>query len=138
MYMSMSKKTNHKLSPGQPAVSAGLRARIAAVLANFGLLAIMVAALFPLLRLDNSSMRYIYVAGAALLVAGRIVTPKVKDMPLRLRRLIRMEFWTALIFVVGAVFLFLPSAGHTDWLAFTLAGAVLTVYTSIMIPRIKK
>ena len=45
-----------------------------------------------------------------------------------------MEIWTAIIFVVGAVFMFLPGK---DWIAFTLAGGVLTLYTSIMIPRQK-
>ena len=33
--------------------------------------------------------------------------------------------------------MFVPSAGATDWIAFTLAGGLLTIYTSIMIPRQK-
>ena len=40
-------------------------------------------------------------------------------------------------FLAGAVFMFIPSAGKTDWLAFTLAGGLLTIYTSVMIPRQK-
>ncbi len=102
-----------------------------------GLLAIMAAALFPLLHMATQWGRYLYAAGSLILLAGRFVAPKVKDAPLRLRRLIRVEVWTALIFLAGAVFMFIPSAGKTDWLAFTLASGLLTIYTSVMIPRQK-
>ena len=104
-----------------------LRNTLSTILVTIGLLAIMTAAFLPLVHMGGSYNRYIYAAGAIALLEG-----------LRLRRLLRVEIWTALIFVVGAVFLFLPSAGATDWIAFTIAGGVLTVYTSIMIPRIKK
>lgn len=97
----------------------------------------MAAALFPLLHMATVWCRYVYAAGALILLIGRIIAPKLKDAPLRLRRLIRVEVWTALIFVAGAVFMFVPSAGATDWIAFTLAGGLLTIYTSIMIPRQK-
>lgn len=102
-----------------------------------GLLAIMTAAFLPLVHVGAAWLRYAYAAGAILLLVGRIIAPKIKTDNLRLRRLVRIEFWTALIFVAGAVFMFLPSAGATDWIAFTLAGGLLTVYTSIMIPRQK-
>lgn len=107
------------------------------VMVTVGLLAIMTAAFLPLIHAAQDWMRYLYAAGALVLLVGRFVAPKVKDAPLRLRRLLRMEVWVALIFIVGAVFLFLPSAGKQDWLAFTLAGGILTLYTSIMIPRQK-
>lgn len=102
-----------------------------------GLLAIMAAALFPLLHMAAMWGRYVYAAGSLILLAGRFIAPKVKDAPLRLRRLIRVEIWSALIFMAGAVFMFVPSAGSTDWIAFTLAGGLLTIYTSVMIPRQK-
>ena len=113
------------------------RQTVALLLSTVGLLAIMTAAFLPLVHISNASMRYVYAAGALVLLAGRIIAPKVKDAPLRLRRLLHVEIWTALIFVAGAVFLFIPSAGPRDWLAFTLAGGFLTLYTSIMIPRQK-
>ena len=50
-------------------------------------------------------------AGAAALLAGRLLSPTPAGASVRLRRLVRMEVWTALIFVAGAVFLFLPQAG---------------------------
>lgn len=104
-------------------------------LTNIGLLVIMAAAALPLLRLWTDGFGYLYAAGAALLLAGRFLTLPAKDEPLRIRRLGRMEIWTALVFVAGAVFIFLPQGQGNDWLAFTLAGGVLTLYTSIMIPR---
>lgn len=104
-------------------------------LTNIGLLAIMVAAALPLLRLWTTGFGYLYAAGAALLLAGRFLTLPGKEESLRIRRLGRMEIWTALVFVAGAVFIFLPQGQGNDWLAFTLAGGVLTLYTSLMIPR---
>lgn len=103
------------------------------ILSTIGLLAIMAAASLPLLRMGTGTAKYIYSAGALLLLVGKFIMPVIKE-PLRLRRLMHMEIWTALIFVVGAVFMFLSG---NDWIAFTLAGGVLTLYTSIMIPRQK-
>ncbi|MCI8998214.1 MAG: hypothetical protein HFJ95_04385 [Muribaculaceae bacterium] len=104
------------------------------ILSTIGLLAIMGAACMPLLRMGTGTAKYIYAAGAAMVLAGKFIMPVNKEWAVRLRRLMRMEIWTALIFVVGAVFMFLPG---TDWIAFTLAGGVLTLYTSIMIPKQK-
>lgn len=133
----MSKKNKNNSSPApEPAASARRRAA-SAIMTTVGLLAIMIAAVLPLLRVANGSMRWIYSAGALILFAGRVIAPRVKDAPVRLRRLLHIEVWTAIIFIVGAIFLFLQSAGPRDWLAFTLAGGILTLYTSIMIPRQK-
>lgn len=104
------------------------------LLSTIGLLAIMTAALLPLLKVAAGYNKYIYAGGALLLLIGKFIAPALKDAPLRLRRLMRIEIWTALIFVAGAVFSFLPGS---DWIAFTLAGGLLTIYTSIMIPRQK-
>ncbi len=102
-----------------------------------GLLMIMVASGLPLLRMGHGWFGYLYAAGAALVLIGRLMYPVPKQAPLRLRRLLRMELWTALVFIAGAVFTFLNQRGGNDWLAFTMAGGVLTIYTSIMIPRQK-
>ena len=104
---------------------------------NTGLLAIAVATLLPILRLGVPWFRYLYAAGALLTLVGRIITVRIYNgAPLRVRRLGRMEFWAAVVFAVGTFFLFWPGAGPTDWLAFTLAGAALQTYASIMLPRI--
>ena len=104
-----------------------------------GLIVILSAAALPFFHLSRQLTAWIYGAGAAMILIGKFMSTVPPNAPLRLRRLLRMEIWTALIchliFVAGAVFLFLPQAGGNDWIAFTLAGGLLTIYTSIMIPR---
>ena len=114
------------------------RRQAAAVFSTIGLLAIMTAAALPLLRMADGWFGYLYAAGAAMLLAGRLFEPVPAGAGIRLRRLLRLEVWTALIFAAGAVFILAPFAKGNDWIAFTLAGGVLTLYTSIMIPRQKK
>jgi len=111
------------------------RKNLSAILPLVGLLAIMTASALPLLRMGHGWFGWLYAAGALLVLVGRLLNKVPKDCPLRLKRLLRMEVWTALVFVAGAVFTFLNDRGGNDWLAFTMAGGVLTLYTSIMIPR---
>lgn len=104
-----------------------------------GLLAIMTATALPLLKLDEYSVfgftlwRYLYAAGAVLLLVLRIVNG-YKGTDLRLKRLHRLEFWSAVIFCTGTFFIFYQPH-TTDWLAFTMAGAFIQAYASIMISR---
>lgn len=105
-------------------------------LVSLGLLAIMAS--MPLIMHNSRLYGCIYAAGCVMLFVGRLLGGHPsKVASLRLRRLCRMELWTALIFAVGAVFIFLPQGRGNDWIAFTMAGAVLTLFTSIMIPRQK-
>lgn len=113
------------------------RTSLSLILSTLGLLAIMVAAALPLLRMAHAWFGYLYAAGAAVLLVARLMAPVPASAPVRLRRLLRMEVWTALIFVAGAVFTLFPVGRGNDWLAFTMAGGVLTLYTSLMIPRQK-
>lgn len=105
--------------------------------ATVGLIAILVATALPLLRFEGSWVKYLYAAGALSAFAGRLFTPVPDGISFRLRRMLRLETWSALIFIAGAVFLFLSSDGTRDWIAFTLAGGLIQAYTSIMIPRLK-
>ena len=100
-----------------------------------GLLLIAVGTLLPLLRVVSPVTRVLYSAGAVILLVSRIIRPSYKGKSLRVKRLMRIEFWSAIIFCAGAFFLWYPGAGPMDWLAFTIAGAFLEAYTSIMIPR---
>lgn len=101
------------------------------------LLIIAVATIYPLLIAPVSHsmwFAYAYAAGAALMLIGQLFTKNTaKDA--RLRRLNRIEGWSAIFFCVGAFFLFWPGSTMRDWLAFTLAGAAIQIFTSIMIPR---
>lgn len=98
-----------------------------------GLLLIAVGILLPLLGIDIKTARWIYSAGAILTLFGRLMTP-CRETSLRVRRLHRIQSWSAIFFCVGAFFMFYPGAGAADWLAFTMAGAAIVIYTSIMIP----
>lgn len=101
--------------------------------ANTGMIVILVAAALPLLRLGGDAWRYIFAAGAAIVLVCRILQPK--DAPtLRARRLKKMEMWSGIIWAVGVFFIFYPKAGATDWLAFFLAGGVLEAYASLALP----
>lgn len=104
-----------------------------------GLLIILIAAALPFFHVARMVSACTYAAGAAILLTGRLLNRAPEGASIRLRRLLRMEVWAALVFVAGAVFLFLPitpgAGAGNDWIAFTLAGGILTAYTSIMIPR---
>lgn len=111
------------------------------VLSTVALIAIVVATLMPILKggqVPFSQMapwfRYLYTAGAVILVVCRLFSP-YKGSVLRVKRLYRIETWSSIFFCVGAFFLFYNPDTTRDWLAFTLAGGAIQIYTSIMIPR---
>lgn len=101
--------------------------------ANGGMILLLVAAMLPILRVDGNAWRYLFAAGAAIVLVCRIVQPK--DAPtMRARRLKKMEFWSGVVWAAGAFFVFYDKAGATDWLAFFLAGGVLEAYASFAMP----
>lgn len=105
-------------------------------LITIGLLAIAVGTVIPLFQngYDDDLFKYVYASGAALLLIGRLFTP-YKGKIVRLKRLYRIEAWSAIFFCVAVFFMFYESSSNRDWLAFTLAGGAIQIYTSIMIPR---
>lgn len=108
-------------------------------LAVAGLILVMVATAMPLFSPSVfTTARIIFSIGAVLALAGRIMerVAAPTDEPVRLKRMRRIDVWAAIMFVAAAVFMFLRNVGGTDWIAFTLAGGALTVYTSLMVPRI--
>ncbi len=106
------------------------------VTAPLGLLLLLAATFVPFFMLHMAWAQqyypYVYAAGALIVLISRFFSPHEKDE--RLRRLHRLEVWTGIIFCVGAAFLFFRLETMRDWLAFTLAGAALQLYTSIAIP----
>lgn len=101
-----------------------------------GLLLIALATIEPLILHPfepGGWYKYVYAAGAVLLLLCRLFTVH-PEKDLRLRRLFRMESWSAIFFCVGTFFIFYPAGKLRDWLAFTLAGAAIQIFTSIMIP----
>ncbi len=102
---------------------------------TIGMLLIAAGTVMPLLMQDGGNLyKYVYGGGAAMLLVGRLFTPYKGDNP-RLKRLYRIEGWAAIFFCAAAFLMFYEAAGTRDWLAFTLAGGAIQIYTSIMIPR---
>lgn len=127
----MKKNNNHTAIPAEPRLKPW-----AMWMVNIGLLAIAAATALPLLQIGAGVFEWIYAAGAALTLISRIATiGAYRGMTLRVRRLGRMELWSAIIFAVGCFFVFNRRSNEMDWLAFTLAGAMLQAYASIMVPR---
>lgn len=100
---------------------------------TLGMLLIVAGTLMPLLG-NTGTYRWIYSAGALLLLLTRIFSPYTGQV-FRLKRLYRIEAWSALFFCVAAFFMFYEPAAMRDWLGFTMAGGAIQIYTSIMIPR---
>lgn len=98
-----------------------------------GLLLVFAATAMPLLKIAPGMYRWIYAAGAVMAIIGRAFA-KAPSADLRVRRLCRLELWAAIMFGVGAFFMFWYP-GQTDWMAFTLAGGAIEAYASLMLPR---
>lgn len=106
----------------------------APVLLIVGLLLLVAGLLMPIMsnNIEGMAFRWIYAGGAALTLLSRILTPAPpKSLPMRVRRLLRMEAWSSILFCVAAGFAFYDMTQIRDWLAFTLAGAALQIYASI-------
>ena len=102
------------------------------LLLALAMLLMFVTAFLPLLHINEIYFQYVYTFGAFLAVVVRIHR-KDKSLGLRVRRLMNIEFWSALCYLVSAYFL-IAYPYRSDWLAFLMAGAVLQIYTSFMIP----
>ncbi len=115
------------------------RNKIVELLSTLGLLLVAVGIMLPLFKgLDFTPFRYVYAAGAVIVLVGRLIGMKTPaGEPLRLVRMRRLEKWSAIFFCVGAFFLFYDHGTVRDALAFTLAGGVVQAFCSIMIPRLE-
>lgn len=99
-----------------------------------GLLLVAAGVLMPILsgNISAPAFRYVFAAGALLTLLARLFQPAPSNgIPLRVKRLLRLESWSALLFCVAAFFAFYSAPVLRDWLAFTLAGAAIQVYCSI-------
>lgn len=113
------------------------RSGLAAILAPVALIIIFAATLAPFFLREQAwaqtAYPYVYATGAILLLIVRLFTP-YRGKDLKLKRWHRIESWSAIFFCAAAVFLFIPGAALRDWLAFTLAAAIIQLITSLMIP----
>lgn len=111
------------------------------VLSTVGLLLIVAGTIIPIFQgferpywAMSRWFAYVYAAGAVVLFVSRLFAP-YKGKNLRVKRLYRLETWSSVFFIVASFFLFYELESSRNWLAFTLAGGAIQVYTSIMIPR---
>ncbi len=105
-------------------------------LASLGLLIFMTALI--LTRWTPVEVyRWVAACGAVVVLVARIFT-RYSGPDLRLRRLVRIQFWSGLFFVAAAAMLFIPGATLRDFIALTLAAAVIQIITSIAIPARRK
>lgn len=123
-------------------ISKQTMANVQAILLNLGLLTMLVAAAFPLLGIWHEGlmlMRYVYAAGAAMVVVARLLYV-YEGKNFRIKRLHGLERMSALLYCVSAYLLFDfgDKLGGTDWIAFLLAGAIVQLYASYMIQREEK
>lgn len=118
------------------------RAWLTDIASPVALLLILAATAVPFVLRGNATAmevyRYVYAAGALALLLARLFTPVRGISDLRLRRLMRIESWSAVFFCTASFFSFYQPCELRDWVAFTLAGAALQVFTSIAIPRRSK
>lgn len=104
-----------------------------------GLLVIVAATLVPILSngFENTWFRYLYAAGAAMTLIGRLFTPYTGKHQ-RMKRLHRLEAWSAIFFCVAAFFMFYEPNGNRDWLAFTLAGGAVQIIATFIATRVAR
>ncbi len=102
---------------------------------NVGLLLIVIGTALPLLHVEGDMFRYLYSVGAVLALVGRVLAPSYRGAVTRVKRLARIELWSCVVFCVAAFFMWYNDGETRDWIAFTLAGGVLQVYSSIMTAR---
>ncbi len=112
------------------------------ILATVGLLTIAVGTLLPIFAVKFGPQavgwwKYVYAAGALCFLVGKIFSPYTGTHP-RIKRLYRIESWSAVFFCVAAFFLFWSNDSMRDVWAFTLAGGALLIFTTIAIPRVIK
>ena len=110
----------------------------AVVLATVGLLGIFAGVLLPLLdfRFFHGTLgwwKYVYAGGALCFLVAKFFTPYTGTHP-RIKRLYRIESWSAIFFCVAAFFLFYSGQTTRDSFAFTLAGGALLIFTTLAIP----
>ena len=105
------------------------------ILLSVGMVILLLSAFLPLVDVKTPWLRYIFTFAAMLIVVVRVfqrAARRKQTFSLRVRRLFTMEFWSAMCYVVSALFL-ISDPYHSAWLGFLTAGAVVQVYASFMI-----
>lgn len=100
------------------------------LLGSLGLLIVAIGTCIPLLNggFPTSPLyKILYTIGAVICLVASLFNPAPKSLPLRTRRWKRIENWSSIFFCVGCFFLWYPGSAPRDWLAFTMAGAIIRI-----------
>lgn len=111
-------------------MSSDSRARLVSLFSSLGLLLIAVAIVIPVISggfPSSSYYKWIFSSGAFVCVVASLFNKQPEGMSLRERRWHRVESWSSILFCVAAFFMWYPDGTPRDWLAFTLAGAVIRI-----------
>lgn len=112
------------------AASTSSRMALCSLGSSLGLLLVAIAVMIPLLHgsfPQSPVYKIIYSAGALVCLLASLFNKTPESLPLREKRWMRIESWSSIFFCTGAFFLWYPGATPRDWLAFTLAGAVIRI-----------
>lgn len=142
------KDRNNTKPEKSPAEIESLRRKVEST-ATFGMLLVAVGLVLPFINLFSDTWsevgRWIYVVGAVIFVIARMVKVDAPEDTIRIRRLIRLEFWAGVAFLIGAGLWFYKAikyggiaAGASfvimkDTVLFTLVGAGIQLIASWMI-----
>ncbi len=112
------------------------RTNIANILVIVGMIMMIVMAVTPLLvnhQLNMEWMRWIFIAGALIVLVGRLIDI-YRGPSLRLKRLHVILLFSALLYCASGSMMFIFQ-GTNNWIAFLLAGVMVQLYASWMIDR---
>ena len=112
------------------------RTNIANIMGIVGMILMIVMAVTPLLvnhQLNMEWMRWIFIAGALIVLVGRLIDI-YRGPSLRLKRLHVILVFSALLYCASGSMMFIFQ-GTNNWIAFLLAGVMVQLYASWMIDR---
>lgn len=107
------------------------------ILLSVGMLMLLLTAFLPLVNVTTPWLRYLFAAAAVIIVIVRILQRafrRKQKFSLRLRRLFTIEFCSAMLYMISALYLF-AEPFHSTWLGFLTAGAVVQIISSLLIDR---
>jgi hypothetical protein len=117
----------------------GNRIKLSNIFVIVGLLMMAVIAVTPLLvnhNINIEMMRWIFTAGAAIVLVGRLLG-FYRGSSFRIKHLHAILIFSALLYCASASMMFIFQ-GTNNWIAFLLAGLLVQMYASWAIEREEK
>lgn len=108
---------------------------VADLVATAGLIGVVAGLSLPLAAggFGGQAYLWVYSAGALLALVGRAMTRAPQGSTLRVKRLMRLQLWSAVFYCVAAALVWLRMGSARDFVALTLAGAAVQIISSVML-----